>query len=367
MSTMAGEAAGTAASTKPQRRAIRSSWFRLGFISRETGWRASLWNANAKAFCREVGSVQVLMTTALVVVAGAVVLMATFLWRTRGQVSDEAAMIGVMSVTMVAGMTAGTLAGLLLPEDLWPPTAIGAAAGVVAGVVMGARSGLMVMLEGLTGGLMGGTMGAMMGGMMPARGVPLLSGGTILTASITALALAVLTRGQGGEHNRGHGPHALALKGAMIAGAAVAVVVGVPAWFGFGPLVHRLPSEEAHQHVNPLKITVTAREFGFSAERVVLPLGRPVHLLLVNDGRLEHDLTAPRLEYRLAARRDRRAEPPGLHLFAAPGSAESLEFIPLRAGEFEVYCSVAGHREQGMRLVLRVTASGETESATEGS
>jgi uncharacterized cupredoxin-like copper-binding protein len=295
---------------------------------------------------------QGLISLAIMITIGSV-LVAVFLQRKTQMLhgAHDTAMTVAMALGMVAGLAGGIIGGLLAPDDLWVPTVIGSLAGVGAGVATGLQGGLMAVLEGVMSGVMAGTMGAMMGGMMPARGVPLVLGLAGLSAATGTMTSAMLWP-------KGHAGHGMVILPGRSLAVIIAVVgaAGMAAWFGTGPLVHRLPITEEHRHVTPLAITVKAGEYGFSPQVVEMPQGQTVRLVLENDGQQEHDLTVPGLEYRLAARRDRRAEPPGLHLFAGPGETESLEIVALRPGDFAAYCSVAGHKDLGMALVIRVVS-----------
>lgn len=296
---------------------------------------------------------QLLITLAIVTALGVPILVAAVRYQLRdADVSHESAMTVAMTVGMMVGLTVGIVAGLLSTTDLWPPTAMGVVAGVVAGCAVGRQSGLMAVLEGAMAGLMGGAMGAMMGGMMPNRAAWLAGASAALMAASGGGALKLLLSG----HHEGHHGSRVPLRVFGMTGLA-AVLIGAVTWVAAGPLVHRLPLAPDHQHRTPTDVLVAAREFGFAPNVIEVEVGQPVRLRLVNEGGLEHDLTVPRLEYRLAASRDRRAEPPGLHIFARSGDTGTLEFIPLRTGEFNAYCSVAGHKEQGMSFVIRVVGA----------
>jgi len=294
------------------------------------------------------------MTVAIMVAIGVPILVIAVSHQLRDSHGNhETAMTVAMALGMMAGLTSGVVAGLLAPADLWPSTAAGVVAGIIAGVVAGAHAGLMAVLEGAMAGLMGGAMGAMMGGMMPDRAAWLTASTAVLTVATGAGLVRVLLPG----HHEGHHGPMVPGRVYVVAGGATAII-GAVAWVATGPLVHRLPLPTEHQHLAPVDITVSAQEFGFSPAVVQLAVGKPVRLRLVNEGSQGHDLTVPGLEYRLAASRDRRAEPPGLHIYAADGDTGVLEIIPLRTGEFKAYCSVAGHKQSGMTLVIRVV-SGE--------
>lgn len=47
---------------------------------------------------------------------------------------------------------------------------------------------------------------------------------------------------------------------------------------------------------------------------------------------------------------------PDIHVAAAPGSRNTIEFTPSEPGEYEFVCTVAGHKEAGMVGTLVVNA-----------
>ncbi|MBI4499279.1 MAG: hypothetical protein HY689_15435 [Chloroflexi bacterium] len=109
--------------------------------------------------------------------------------------------------------------------------------------------------------------------------------------------------------------------------------------------------------------TLTAQEFAFSPQEIVLRAGVPVRLTMVNEGKLEHDITALGLHNDGDVADTHDMQGPGhtmetmlpgmVHVSANGGGRAAVDFTP-RAGTFEFYCSIAGHREAGMRGILRV-------------
>lgn len=110
-------------------------------------------------------------------------------------------------------------------------------------------------------------------------------------------------------------------------------------------------------------VTIDARDLLFDPPELHLKAGAPVVLELVNDGALLHDITIEGINVT-----DDVVEPPAehhqghsmtmmkpatVHLAAESGESVSATFTP-RAGTFEFYCSVAGHREAGMHGTIVV-------------
>ncbi len=115
------------------------------------------------------------------------------------------------------------------------------------------------------------------------------------------------------------------------------------------------------------ELTIEARDLSFSPTRFTVEAGTPVRLTLVNAGALEHDVTIPGINAT-----DEVVEPPAdsetsgmshdmtgamapgtVHMAAHGGDKVTVEFTP-RSGTFELYCSVAGHKDAGMVGTIEV-------------
>jgi uncharacterized cupredoxin-like copper-binding protein len=87
------------------------------------------------------------------------------------------------------------------------------------------------------------------------------------------------------------------------------------------------------------EVEILARDFTFSPTEVAVPAGATVNLVLMNDGDLAHDITIPAVGFRVAA---------------LPGTRVSAS-LTAGPGEYEFFCSVAGHRDAGMEGVIVAT------------
>ncbi|MEX0825746.1 MAG: cupredoxin domain-containing protein [Acidimicrobiia bacterium] len=85
-----------------------------------------------------------------------------------------------------------------------------------------------------------------------------------------------------------------------------------------------------------IEITVTATEFKFEPDPLMVPADTEVTITLVNNGVVEHDITIDELDF---------------HMLANPGETVS-ETITIPAGIYMVYCAVPGHHEAGMMVEL---------------
>ncbi len=90
-------------------------------------------------------------------------------------------------------------------------------------------------------------------------------------------------------------------------------------------------------------VTITASEFKFSPSSIQVPLGQKVTFTLDNKGVVEHDVTI---------------QAAGFTLLAKAGQVATGEFTFNKAGVFDFFCSIPGHKEAGMRGTLTVVDPG---------
>jgi FtsP/CotA-like multicopper oxidase with cupredoxin domain len=96
------------------------------------------------------------------------------------------------------------------------------------------------------------------------------------------------------------------------------------------------------------EIRVIAREWTLEPARLALPAGRPVTLVLENRGQVEHDLTIPALNLKLVAR---------------PGQSARATVTAEQPGDYDLLCSIPGHKEAGMTGSVTVTPSAAGQGA----
>lgn len=116
------------------------------------------------------------------------------------------------------------------------------------------------------------------------------------------------------------------------------------------------------------ELSLTAMDIAYDLTRFEVTAGQPVKLTLHNQGALEHDfsiLEMPHLGDVLAdeaagdmAGHDMSAMAvdPEIHVASPVGESLSVSFTPSTPGEYEFFCTVAGHKEAGMVGVLVVKA-----------
>jgi len=128
----------------------------------------------------------------------------------------------------------------------------------------------------------------------------------------------------------------------MIAPAVQGAVAGEGWWqghmFGWGHMNWSSTGSSSPIEGAP-ELVVTATEFGFSPAEVVVELGEPLNLTLVNQGAVSHDLTIAELDFRVVA---------------APGGSATVGVVPDQAGTFDMVCTYPGHADAGMTGVMVV-------------
>ena len=112
------------------------------------------------------------------------------------------------------------------------------------------------------------------------------------------------------------------------------------------------------------EVTVEATDFAYNPASITVPSGQPVTVTLKNMGAVEHDFVVDEINVS-----DVEASKSGpaqhhqmeqaeydLHFFAKAGESAVLRFTPLQPGTYQIFCSIAGHKEAGMIGELIVVA-----------
>lgn len=86
-------------------------------------------------------------------------------------------------------------------------------------------------------------------------------------------------------------------------------------------------------------VTMASGDNWFDPDELEISRGETITLVISNDGVLTHNISIDEF----GVKKDYR-----------PGETVRVTFTADRAGEFEFYCDEPGHREAGMRGVLRV-------------
>lgn len=129
------------------------------------------------------------------------------------------------------------------------------------------------------------------------------------------------------------------------------------------------PAESATSPVEPVELSLIATDIAYDVNRLEVAAGQPVKLTLQNQGVLEHDFSITEMPYagdvtttEMAEEMPGHdmsniAEEPDIHVAAPTDGSNTIEFTPSTPGEYEFYCTVAGHKEAGMVGTLVVKES----------
>lgn len=107
---------------------------------------------------------------------------------------------------------------------------------------------------------------------------------------------------------------------------------------------------------------VSMQDIAYSDTALTASRGEHIRIALDNRGQLTHDFTIDRIPVdglhsegaATGEEHDHATSANTLHLALDTGKSGWLEFEPTEAGTYEFYCTVAGHREAGMRGTLTV-------------
>ena len=88
------------------------------------------------------------------------------------------------------------------------------------------------------------------------------------------------------------------------------------------------------------RIDVTATEFALELSSTTLESGRAVELVLRNEGALAHNIKIQQLGLKSQT--------------VQTGKTDTLSFQAPAPGEYQVVCTVPGHKQAGMTATLRV-------------
>ena len=88
------------------------------------------------------------------------------------------------------------------------------------------------------------------------------------------------------------------------------------------------------------EVKIGLSDFAFAPKTIELPADKKVTLVFTNTGSVEHDFSVEALKISVLV-------PPN-------GKPKTQEVGPLKAGTYDLYCAVAGHKEAGMTAKLVV-------------
>ncbi len=159
-------------------------------------------------------------------------------------------------------------------------------------------------------------------------------------------AVLVLGLGAWACTNGGAGPSGGQMPGGLMPGGMPS---GMPSgMMNGGEMNHGGGSSSSAPVVVPQdaqRETVRAVEFAFQPDALAVKAGRPVAITFENEGTAGHDYTVHDAS---------GAQVEGGHAYAGPGERATL-VVTLEPGTYEVWCTIAGHRQAGMEATVNAT------------
>lgn len=265
------------------------------------------------------------------------------------------AMIIGMSMGMMIGLIAGLLFGAEYKGDLFLSTIWGMLIGGISGMIIGIPLSLLSGVEGTMSGVMAGMMGAMLGEMIPIEKMePLLFLFVMLhTGCILLLSKLIETD----EREPAKRKRIFTLHNPII---PPILLIGVFIWFQSMPFAFpSVGNDQLHNsnHTSqPLvqEVNLIAVDFSYKPTRIVMKKGVPMKVTFQNNGKVEHDFEVVSPGKFVISSESNNIHQHGNeakgkpHLHAKPGESATSVWKATEAGTFEFYCTIPGHKENGM-------------------
>lgn len=111
------------------------------------------------------------------------------------------------------------------------------------------------------------------------------------------------------------------------------------------------------------EVVVDLKDHSYDPDEIVLTRGKPYKLILKNVGKVAHDMVGGSLfEESVIALRMVNSDAGRViadyvnSVYVRAHNRIELWLVPLREGEYSFYCSLPGHREDGMEGLVRIVA-----------
>ncbi|WP_394189428.1 cupredoxin domain-containing protein [Paenisporosarcina quisquiliarum] len=280
--------------------------------------------------------------------------------RRKKHFSSMSGMIVSMFLGMNIGLTAGITFGTVYQGDLFLSTILGMGYGIVAGCLCGACFGFLSSLEGTMSGLMGGMMGAMLGEMIPADQANVLIKFFLLLSFCTIFLMVTLSTSNNATIENMDWLFKPILTSLLVGGV---LLLGNS--FEMEKAESKaLPQEtQSESHNDPdtkteiNKIVIEMSDLKYSPKEMVIEKNKPITVELKNTDQIEHDLEIKDVSFKMVSesKHQHGGEKNVLHLHAEPQKTSEMTFSINERGTYEFYCTIPGHKENGMvgQLVVK--------------
>ncbi|GED32061.1 cupredoxin domain-containing protein [Brevibacillus centrosporus] len=279
-----------------------------------------------------------------------------FAWKRKERLDHMHTMIIGMSMGMMIGLIAGLLFGAEYKGDLFLSTIWGMLIGGISGMMIGIPLSLLTTVEGTLSGIMAGMMGAMLGEMIPIEKMePLLFLFVMLhTACILLLSKLIETS----ERETSKRKRIFTLQNPI---TPPVLLIGVFVWFQALPFPTMTAENDQMHSQNHTsqpavqEINLIAADFSYNPNRIVMKKGVPLKMTFQNNGSVEHDFevvsTGNNFVISSETNNNHQHGNTGIekpHLHAKPGESATSVWQATKEGTYEFYCTIPGHKENGM-------------------
>lgn len=110
-----------------------------------------------------------------------------------------------------------------------------------------------------------------------------------------------------------------------------------------------------------IEVVVELKDHSYEPDEIELRLGQPYKMVLENVGRFAHDMVGGTLfdesviALRMVNSQAGRVMANSVNaVYVRAKNQIEMWFVPLKAGDYTFYCSIDGHREDGMEGVVRI-------------
>lgn len=161
------------------------------------------------------------------------------------------------------------------------------------------------------------------------------------------------------------------LRAARRAAGRIATALGLALLLGAPALVLAAEDEPVEPQAKPVlagvdwsaavEVVVELQDHSYEPDEIELKLGQPYKMVLENVGRFAHDMVGGTLfdesviALRMVNSQAGRVMANSVNaVYVRAKNHIEMWFVPLKAGEYTFYCSIKGHREDGMEGIVRI-------------
>ncbi|MET3698470.1 copper binding plastocyanin/azurin family protein [Bacillus oleivorans] len=270
----------------------------------------------------------------------------------KKSLTKMSAMMISMFSGMSIGITAGLAAGSVYQGNLFVSTSLSLLIGLLIGISFGITMGVLSGIEALMSGIMGGMMGAMLGEMIFLDQSVLMTK-IFLTLSISSIGLFFILRKD--EKVNIYIPNKKWFLRPISFLCVFVLYLSFGSSLNYTYSGHHLSLQKDRNdstgQVNTLSISVKKQSFVYTPSTLKIKEGQQVSFVLVNSDDIEHDLQIESIPIQYnsdSIHHSSHQSDADIHLHAKANSESQINFIPVAKGTYEFYCSVPGHKENGM-------------------